>query len=94
MLGGKRGSKMKREATKSKSLKQLQTIRNIGIVTAKRLYSIGIETPEQLKKSDPRELYERLKTKEGGKLDRCVLYQLRGAVLDIPWPECKSLHNG
>jgi hypothetical protein len=94
MLGGKRGSKMKREATKSKSLKQLQTIHNIGIVTAKRLYSIKIETPEQLKKSDPRELYERLKTKEGGKLDRCVLYQLRGAVLDIPWPECKSPHNG
>ena len=56
-----------------------------------RLYSIGIESPEQLKESDPEELYERMKEQEGGKLDRCVLYLLRGAVLDMPWPRCKDL---
>ena len=79
--------------TKEDSSKSLQTLRNIGPVTAERLYSIGIETPEQMKKSEPVELYEKLKYKNGGKLDRCVLYQLQGAVLDIPWPLCKNLRT-
>ena len=77
--------------TKKDSLKSLQTLRNIGSVTAEELYSIGIKTPEQLKKSDPEKLYEKLKYKNGGKLDRCVLYQLQGAALDIPWSLCKNL---
>jgi len=60
-LEDKKGSKMKEDTTKSKTLKQLQTLRNVGVATAERLYSIGIKTPEQLKKSDPKELYELLK---------------------------------
>jgi len=79
------------KVTKKKSLKSLQTLQNIGPLTAEELYSIGIETPEQLKKSDPMELYEKMKYKNGGKLDRCVLYQIQGAILDIPWPLCKNL---
>jgi len=83
--------KGEKQVTKKDSLKSLQTLRNIGPVTAEELYSIGIKTPEQLKKSDPEGLYEKLKYKNGGKLDRCVLYQLQGAVLDVPWPLCKNL---
>jgi len=30
-------------------------------------------------------------TVQAYKLDKCVLYQLRGALLDIPWPKCKDL---
>lgn len=82
---------MKKVITKSESLKRLQTLRNVGIATAQRLYAAGIKTPEDLKETDPEKLYELLKTKEGGNLDRCVLYQLRGAVLDIPWLKCKNL---
>ena len=78
---------------KLESMKYLQTLRNIGPATAMRLYSIGIKSPEQLKKSNPEELYEELKRKSGGKLDRCVLYILRGAVLDVPWPKCKNLND-
>lgn len=81
---------MKEVITKSESLRRLQTLRNIGIATARRLYAAGIKTPEEVKEADPEKLYELLKTKEGGKLDRCVLYQLRGAVLEIPWPVCKN----
>ncbi|MBI5874152.1 MAG: TfoX/Sxy family DNA transformation protein [Candidatus Omnitrophica bacterium] len=76
---------------KQEAIKKLQTLRNIGSITAERLYSIGIKTPQQMKQSDPEELYEKLKKRCGGKLDRCVLYQFRGAVLDIPWPKCKNL---
>ncbi len=75
---------------KQKAIYDLQSLRNIGPVAAKSLYSIGIRTPEQFKQSDPEELYEELKRRRGGKLDKCVLYQLRGALLDVPWPKCKD----
>ena len=71
-------------------LRGLQTLRNIGPATAEKLLSIGIETPEQMRQSNPEEVYEKLKEKSGGKLDKCVLYQLRGAKQDIPWPKCKN----
>jgi nucleotidyltransferase/DNA polymerase involved in DNA repair len=80
-----------KENKKSEAIKELQSLRNIGPVTAERLYSIGIKTPEQMRDSDPEKLYEKMKNKSGGTLDKCVLYQLKGAVLDIPWPKCKNL---
>lgn len=76
---------------KQKSIMSLQCLRNIGPVTAEALYSIGIKTPEQFRQSDPEELYKELKRRRGGKLDKCVLYQLHGALLNIPWPKCKDL---
>ena len=84
---------MKEKITRPQSLKQLQTLRDIGIATARRVYSIGIRTPEQLKQSHPEKVYEMLRNEEGGELDRCVLYQLRGAVLGIPWPDCKDANQ-
>ncbi|GEM_PF-2096050 len=44
-----------------------------------------------MRQSDPEEMYEKMKESGGGKLDRCVLYLFQGAVLDIPWWECKNL---
>jgi nucleotidyltransferase/DNA polymerase involved in DNA repair len=76
---------------KKKAITSLQSLRNIGPVTAEALYSIGIKTPKQFRQSHPEELYEELKKRRGGKLDKCVLYQLRGALLDIPWPKCKDV---
>ena len=60
---------MSNETKKVEALKRLQSLRNIGPVTAEDLYSIGIETPEQMKRSDPEEPYEALKNAAGGKLD-------------------------
>lgn len=85
---------MSKQDTRLESIKHLQTLRNIGPATAERLYSIGIKSPEQMTQSDPEKLYEKLKRKEGGKLDKCVLYQLRGAVLDVPWSKCKNFTKG
>ena len=76
--------------TKSEDIRRLQSVINIGKVTAEELYSVGIKTPEQLKKTDPERLYEKLKKKHGGKLDRCVLYQFRGAILGVSWWKCKD----
>lgn len=72
------------------SAKNLETLRNVGKTTAEKLYSIGVKTPEQMRKASPEKLYEKLKKKSGGKLDRCVLYQFRGAILDKPWWKCKG----
>jgi len=69
----------------------LQSLINIGPTTAKRLNSIGITKSTQLRNLDPEETYEKLKEAECGILDKCVLYQLRGAVLNIPWWLCKDL---
>lgn len=76
---------------KQRIMKDLKTLQNIGPATAKRLYLIGIKTSEQMRRSDPEKLYEKLEEKEGGILDKCVLYQLRGAILDVPWPKCKNI---
>jgi nucleotidyltransferase/DNA polymerase involved in DNA repair len=85
---------MSNKVKKSEAIKHLQSLRNIGKVTAEKLYSIGIKTPRQMKKANPKKMYEKLKKRSGGKLDKCVLYQFQGAVLDIPWPECKNITKG
>ncbi|NQT47674.1 MAG: DNA polymerase IV, partial [Chloroflexi bacterium] len=36
---------------KAEAIKRLQSLCNVGPVTAERLYSLGIETPEQMKQS-------------------------------------------
>ncbi len=81
---------MSERSKKLEAINRLLSLRNIGLVTAEKLYSIGIETPEEIIKSNPERLYEKLKAKHGGKLDRCVLYQIRGAKLDKPWWNCKT----
>ena len=74
----------------SDKLKRLMMLRNVGEKTAPSLFALGIETPEQMFDADPEALYEEWKRREGGKLDRCVLYQLRGAKYGMAWPECKD----
>ncbi len=74
----------------SEKLQRLQMLRNIGPKMAPDLLSLGIETPEQMLAADPDALYEELKRRNGGKLDRCVLYAFRGAKHGIPWPQCKD----
>jgi len=85
---------MVEQSGKQEAIKRLQSLVNIGPRTAERLYSIGVETPEKVKRSDPEEIFQRLREKEGGRLDRCVLYLLRGAVLDLPWPMCQDKFEG
>jgi len=82
---------MNMETKQSKAIENLQSLVNIGPATAKRLYSIGITTSKQLKKSNPEKIYEKLRINEGGILDKCVLYQIRGAISEIPWWVCKDI---
>jgi len=71
-------------------LQRLQMLRNIGPKMAQDLLDLGIETPEQMLDADPEALYEELRRRNGGRLDRCVLYAFRGAKHGIPWSACKD----
>jgi len=75
---------------KQKSIKDLESLINVGKITAEKLYSLGIKTSKDMVNSNPEKLYERLKKRRGGKLDICVLYQFRGAKLNKPWWKCKK----
>ncbi len=44
--------------------------------------------------SNHEKIYEKLKQKESDHLDICVLYQLRGAILNAPWWMCKDWKGG
>ena len=82
--------KMSIHNKRTEAIKDLQSLLNVGPAIAKRLYSIGIKTAKQAKQMDPQKVYEILKKKESGKLDICVLYILQGAILNVPWWECKE----
>ncbi len=71
-------------------VRRLTMLRNVGEKTARALLDLGIETPEQMFEADPETLFEEMKHRRGGKLDRCVLYLFRGAKHGIAWPECKD----
>lgn len=84
---------MSKQSEKSKAIKCLQTLRNIGPKMAEKLYALGIKTPEQMMKADPEKLFERLQIIDNN-VDPCELYVFRGAILDIPWWECKNFTKG
>ena len=52
---------MIKKSEKLKAIKYLQTLQNIGPKMAEKLYALGIKTAEQMRKSNPEELFERLK---------------------------------
>lgn len=81
---------MSKQSKKSEAIKRLQILRNIGPKMAEKLYALGIKTPEQMKKSDPEELFKQLQTIDD-KVDPCELYAFRGAISNIPWWKCKNL---
>jgi hypothetical protein len=58
----------------------LQQIPGVGKSIAADLSILGIYSVKELQNKDPEELYARLCSKEGMRIDRCVLYVFRCAV--------------
>jgi uroporphyrinogen-III synthase len=81
----------KEKINKMQTTDSLLSLINIGPATSERLRSIGITNPVQLKNSNAETIYKKLKSAEGGKLDKCVLYQIRGAIFGKPWWKCKDI---
>lgn len=80
----------KADQSKKAVLRNLQTLNNVGPAIAEKLYKIGIHSPEEVRKADPEELYQKLQEKLGCHVDKCVLYVFRGAKTGRPWPECSD----
>lgn len=68
--------------SKSKKLvvKKFQTIPGVGKKIAEELWKLGLRSVEELKDSNPEELFNRLCELKGVQVDRCMLYVLRCAV--------------
>lgn len=58
----------------------LQTIPGVGPSIARDLTELGVRRVRDLEGRDPNELYERLSTRRGVRMDPCVLYVFRCAV--------------
>lgn len=62
----------------------LQSIPGVGKNMAAHLNALGIEHVDDRKGKDPEELYQRECLRNGGTVDRCVLYVYR---LAVAWAE-------
>lgn len=67
-------------ADKPAVLRELRTIPGIGKAVAEDLWTLGIRRVGDLSGRDPQALYDELRCRAGGKLDRCMLYTMRCAV--------------
>lgn len=65
---------------RSVSQKELQVIPGVGKSIAEDLWDIGIRRVSDLKNKNPERLYEKMCTYQGVRIDRCMLYVMRGAV--------------
>ena len=67
----------------------LQLIPGVGKIIAQDLVNIGIKKISCLKGKNPEVLYNKLCKKQGGKVDRCMLYVLKEAVYFAETPKAQ-----
>jgi len=63
----------------------LETLKNLGPVSAARLKAVGIETPDQLRQLGAAEAYLRLKRAYPIETTQVALYAIHGAILGMHW---------
>ena len=62
------------------ALKELQIIPGVGKCLSQALVDLGYRKVDDLKDSEPEEMYQNLMALRGHHVDRCVLYVFRCAV--------------
>ncbi len=71
--------------------KSLKDLRNIGRTLEKKLNSVGIDSPAELRAERPEVVYSKLCLKEGRRLPVCYyLYTLEGAIKGIDWRDLSA----
>lgn len=63
----------------------LESLPNIGKVTAEKLRKIGISSKEEFLDRDPYEVFDELLAKVDPTLCRCALAGIVGASANVPW---------
>ena len=66
--------------TRKTGAQELEDLVSVGPATRRDLESLGISTIEQLKGCDAQELYQRLCSQTGTRLDPCVLDVFNAAI--------------
>lgn len=66
---------------------ELRGIPGVGAAVEADLRGLGIHRVRDLEGRDPEELYARLSARQGGPVDRCMLYVLRCAVYFAETPD-------
>ena len=74
-------------AKKNACLKELQRIPGVGPSIAQDLYGLGYRSVADLRGEDPEAMYRTQCRRQGGHVDRCVLYVFRLAVYFASTPE-------
>ena len=67
---------------KARALAELQTLRNVGPVTAEWLWAVGIASPQQLSDVGAVEAFQRIRARYGLDVTIVLLYALEGAIFD------------
>lgn len=67
-------------AEKAAVLREFRRLPNVGPATAGDLYDLGLRSIQDIARSDPDDLYERLCAHQGTQVDRCALYVFRALV--------------
>ena len=65
---------------KADALKEFQTIPGVGRSIAEDFWNLGLRKVADLKRRNPRRLYDELCRLEGVRIDRCMLYVMRCAI--------------
>jgi hypothetical protein len=66
--------------SKTRTLRELQTVPGVGKSIAEDLWELGIRQVKDLQGKDPEKLYARRCTQVGTRIDPCLLYVFRCAV--------------
>jgi len=77
---------MKAAKTK-KDAENLESLPNVGRLTADKLRKIGINTVSQFLERDPYDVFEELRTEVDPDLCRCALASIVGARFGVKWHE-------
>jgi DNA transformation protein len=73
------------EGERNDPANDLETMKNLGPISAARLRSVGIQTPDDLRRLGTIAAYARLKRAYPNETTPVVLYALEGAIRDTRW---------
>lgn len=63
----------------------VESLKNIGGMTADLLHDVGVHTLEDLRKMGSVEAYVKLKRRHHHKINKMFLYAMQGALMDVHW---------
>jgi len=73
------------EGEQHEPVHDLETLKNLGPISAARLRSVGIETPDELRRLGAVEAYARLRRAHPLETTQVALYALHGAITGVRW---------